>query len=208
MKSEFMTGTWKCQNFNSARTVGAILGTLKKYDACFYSFSASFFYLLCAKNRLSLDSLFIISSNLSCINTKQLNFQLETVWACSCRLLQGEELQLVREALRSLRDSFSGHDPQHHTLDTLEQGVSSLMDRLHSLDSQRRQDRGVHMLSHPHSRHLLSESPTHVTWLFTVCDCSPLQEEFKSPGRRANSTDRDSWPPSSSETDKKNPCSL
>ncbi|XP_026155054.1 dixin-A isoform X2 [Mastacembelus armatus] len=78
----------------------------------------------------------------------------------------GEELQLVREALRSLRDSFSGHDPQHHTLDTLEQGVSSLMDRLHSLtvDTHRRQDKG---------------------------------EEFKSPGRRANSTDRDSWPSSS-----------
>ncbi|KAK7905168.1 hypothetical protein WMY93_017775 [Mugilogobius chulae] len=77
---------------------------------------------------------------------------------------RGEELQLVREALRSLRDSFSGHDPQHHTLDTLEQGVASLMDRLHSLDSQLRQDRG---------------------------------EDFKSPGRRANSTDRDSWPQSS-----------
>uniref|UniRef100_A0AAX7TXL6 DIX domain-containing protein n=1 Tax=Astatotilapia calliptera TaxID=8154 RepID=A0AAX7TXL6_ASTCA len=76
---------------------------------------------------------------------------------------QGEELQVVREALRSLRDSFSGHDPQHHTLDTLEQGVATLMDRLHSLDTQRRQDRG----------------------------------EFKSPGRRANSTDRDSWLPSS-----------
>ncbi|XP_033833554.1 dixin-A [Periophthalmus magnuspinnatus] len=74
---------------------------------------------------------------------------------------RGEELQLVREALRSLRDSFSGHDPQHHTLDTLEQGVASLMDRLHSLDTQLRQDRG---------------------------------EDFKSPGRRANSTDRDSWP--------------
>ncbi|CAK6966658.1 dixin-A [Scomber scombrus] len=77
---------------------------------------------------------------------------------------RGEELQLVREALRSLRDSFSGHDPQHHTLDTLEQGVSSLMDRLHTFDTQRRQDKG---------------------------------EEFRSPGRRANSTDRDSWPPSS-----------
>ncbi|XP_034025033.1 dixin-A isoform X2 [Thalassophryne amazonica] len=76
----------------------------------------------------------------------------------------GEELQVVREALRSLRDSFSGHDPQHHTLDTLEQGVASLMDRLHSLDTQRRMDRG---------------------------------EDFKSPGRRANSTDRDSWPTSS-----------
>ncbi|TNN73218.1 Dixin-A [Liparis tanakae] len=77
---------------------------------------------------------------------------------------RGEELQLVREALRSLRDGFSGHDPQHHTLDTLEQGVASLMDRLLTVDSQRRQDRG---------------------------------EEFKSPGRRANSTDRDSWPQSS-----------
>uniref|UniRef100_A0A667XUB8 DIX domain containing 1a n=1 Tax=Myripristis murdjan TaxID=586833 RepID=A0A667XUB8_9TELE len=83
------------------------------------------------------------------------------MFVCLCH--QGEELQLVREALRSLRDSFSGHDPQHHTLDTLEQGVASLMDRLHTLDTQRRQDRG----------------------------------EFKSPGRRANPTDRDSWPPSS-----------
>ncbi|XP_037123213.1 dixin-A isoform X1 [Syngnathus acus] len=75
----------------------------------------------------------------------------------------GEELQLVREALRSLRDNFSGHDPQHHTLDTLEQGVSSLMERLHS-HAQRRHNKG---------------------------------EEFKSPGRRANSSDRESWPPTS-----------
>uniref|UniRef100_A0A8C7GLT6 DIX domain containing 1 n=1 Tax=Oncorhynchus kisutch TaxID=8019 RepID=A0A8C7GLT6_ONCKI len=81
----------------------------------------------------------------------------------STSLTQGEELQLVREALRSLRDGFSGHDPQHHTLDTLEQGVASLMDRLYTLDTRRRQqDRG-----------------------------------YKSPGRRANPTDRDSWPPSS-----------
>lgn len=64
--------------------------------------------------------------------------------------LQGEELQLVREALRSLRDNFSGHDPQHHTLDTLEQGVSSLVDRLHSLENQRRQDRGVDTHTHTH----------------------------------------------------------
>ncbi|KAK1788267.1 hypothetical protein P4O66_016714 [Electrophorus voltai] len=51
-----------------------------------------------------------------------------------------EELQLVRDALRSLRNSFGGHDPQHHTLDTLEQGVASLMDRLYILDSQHRQE--------------------------------------------------------------------
>ncbi|XP_066501504.1 dixin isoform X2 [Hoplias malabaricus] len=54
-----------------------------------------------------------------------------------------EELQLVRDALRSLRNSFAGHDPQHHTLDTLEQGVSSLMDRLYTLESHHRQDRKV-----------------------------------------------------------------
>ncbi|MCJ8739978.1 hypothetical protein PDJAM_G00053490 [Pangasius djambal] len=77
---------------------------------------------------------------------------------------RGDELQLVRDALRSLRNSFSGHDPQHHTLDTLEQGVSRLIDRLHSIDSKRRQDR---------------------------------KGSNKSPGRRANHTDRESWPPSS-----------
>ncbi|XP_075460539.1 dixin isoform X3 [Ascaphus truei] len=51
------------------------------------------------------------------------------------------DLQLVRDALRSLRNSFSGHDPQHHTIDSLEQGISSLMDRLHTIETQRRQDR-------------------------------------------------------------------
>lgn len=56
----------------------------------FCSLSASFFYLLCGKNRLSLDSLFIIYSNLFCINTKELNFQLETIWACSCRWCRGK----------------------------------------------------------------------------------------------------------------------
>ncbi|XP_053503451.1 dixin-A isoform X2 [Ictalurus furcatus] len=75
-----------------------------------------------------------------------------------------DELQLVWDALRSLRNSFSSHDPQHHTLDTLEQGVSSLIDQLHSVDSKRRQDR---------------------------------KGSNKSPGRRANHTDRESWPPSS-----------
>uniref|UniRef100_A0A3P8Z0H9 DIX domain-containing protein n=1 Tax=Esox lucius TaxID=8010 RepID=A0A3P8Z0H9_ESOLU len=93
------------------------------------------------------------------------------LWSCGPTIcggfyvcFQGEELQLVREALRCLRDGFSGHDPQHHTLDTLEQGVARLMDRLHTLDTRRRQDRGG---------------------------------QYKSPGRRANPTDRDSWPPSS-----------
>ncbi|KAK3531068.1 hypothetical protein QTP70_009451 [Hemibagrus guttatus] len=56
-------------------------------------------------------------------------------------LHQGDELQLVRDALRTLRNNFSGHDPQHHTLDTLEQGLTSLIDRLYPSGSKRRQDR-------------------------------------------------------------------
>ncbi|XP_074528007.1 dixin-A-like isoform X4 [Halichoeres trimaculatus] len=51
---------------------------------------------------------------------------------------QAEEVQLLRDALRSLRNNFRDHDPQHHTLDTLEQGIVSLIDRLHVL--------------HPHNR--------------------------------------------------------
>ncbi|XP_006111277.1 dixin isoform X1 [Pelodiscus sinensis] len=53
------------------------------------------------------------------------------------------DLQLVRDALRSLRNSFSGHDPQHHTIDSLEQGISSLMERLHRVETQKRQERRV-----------------------------------------------------------------
>ncbi|KAM9846979.1 dixin-like [Aulostomus maculatus] len=67
-----------------------------------------------------------------------------------------EEVQLLREALRSLRNNLRDQDPQHHTLDTLEQGIVSLIDRLHVLHSQR--GRG------------------------------------KSPRRKVNSTDCDSWP--------------
>ncbi|XP_030603022.1 dixin isoform X3 [Archocentrus centrarchus] len=50
---------------------------------------------------------------------------------------QAEEVQLLRDALRSLRNNFRDHDPQHHTLDTLEQGIVSLIDRLHVLHTQR-----------------------------------------------------------------------
>ena len=56
---------------------------------------------------------------------------------------QSSDLQLVRDALRSLRTSFSGHDPQHHTIDSLEQGISSLMERLHAMETQRKQERRV-----------------------------------------------------------------
>ncbi|XP_071754259.2 dixin isoform X2 [Centroberyx gerrardi] len=48
-----------------------------------------------------------------------------------------EEVQLLRDSLRSLRNNFREHDPQHHTLDTLEQGIASLIDRLHVLHTYR-----------------------------------------------------------------------
>ncbi|KAM7087287.1 dixin isoform 4-T4 [Molossus nigricans] len=57
------------------------------------------------------------------------------------------DLQLVRDALRSLRNSFSGHDPQHHTIDSLEQGISSLMERLHVMETQKKQERRVRVKS-------------------------------------------------------------
>lgn len=63
---------------------------------------------------------------------------------------QTSDLQLVREALRSLRNSFSGHDPQHHTIDSLEQGISSLMERLHRMEVQKRQEKRVR--GHPSMR--------------------------------------------------------
>ncbi|XP_045433928.1 dixin isoform X8 [Pipistrellus kuhlii] len=53
------------------------------------------------------------------------------------------DLQLVRDALRSLRNSFSGHDPQHHTIDSLEQGISSLMERLHAMETHKKQEKRV-----------------------------------------------------------------
>ncbi|XP_057677952.1 dixin-like isoform X2 [Corythoichthys intestinalis] len=48
-----------------------------------------------------------------------------------------EEVQLLRDALRSLRNDLRVHDPQHHTLDTLEQGIVSLIDRLHAVYTHR-----------------------------------------------------------------------
>ncbi|XP_019108732.1 dixin-A isoform X3 [Larimichthys crocea] len=50
---------------------------------------------------------------------------------------QAEEVQLLRDSLRSLRNNFRDHDPQHHTLDTLEQGIVSLIDRLHVVHTNR-----------------------------------------------------------------------
>uniref|UniRef100_A0A3P8V9V4 Dixin n=1 Tax=Cynoglossus semilaevis TaxID=244447 RepID=A0A3P8V9V4_CYNSE len=52
-------------------------------------------------------------------------------------LSDAEEVQLLRDSLESLRNNFRDHAPQHHTLDTLEQGIVSLMDRLQVLHAHR-----------------------------------------------------------------------
>uniref|UniRef100_W5KFE8 Dixin n=1 Tax=Astyanax mexicanus TaxID=7994 RepID=W5KFE8_ASTMX len=103
-----------------------------------------------------------------------------------------EELQLVRDALRSLRNSFAGHDPQHHTLDTLEQGVASLMDRLYAVDSHHKQERKVRAksprhkaphtdrdswpskMSHSHSSPALSSSACTKVLYFTDRSLTPF----------------------------------
>jgi len=41
-----------------------------------------------------------------------------------------EELQVAREALSSLRTNFRSNDPNHHTLDTLEQCMAFLLERI------------------------------------------------------------------------------
>lgn len=88
---------------------------------------------------------FFYKSNLPQILWLNLNIYMKLMMSLNGLLSswQTEELQLVRDALRSLRNSFGGHDPQHHTLDTLEQGMASLMDRLYTLDSRTRHERKV-----------------------------------------------------------------
>lgn len=46
-----------------------------------------------------------------------------------------EELQVARDALSSLRSNFRGNDPNHHTLDTLEQCMAFLLERIAGPDS-------------------------------------------------------------------------
>lgn len=72
-----------------------------------------------------------------------------------------DEVQLLRDSLRSLRNNFRDHDPQQHTLDTLEQGIVSLMDRLHVLHTHRERGKS------PRRRGQATESDT---WPYTkVC---------------------------------------
>ncbi|KAH0623331.1 hypothetical protein JD844_031547 [Phrynosoma platyrhinos] len=92
------------------------------------------------------------------------------------------DLQLVREALRSLRNSFSGHDPQHHTIDSLEQGISSLMERLHRMEMQKRQERRISIrlestfreLPHSHSTPAMSSSACTKVLYFTDRSLTPF----------------------------------
>ena len=58
-----------------------------------------------------------------------------------CFILQtgadgADEMSVFRDSLLSLRHCFNVSDPNQHTLDTLEQGISSLIERIpYSLNS-------------------------------------------------------------------------
>ncbi|XP_072049324.1 dixin-like isoform X2 [Amphiura filiformis] len=41
-----------------------------------------------------------------------------------------DEMSTLRSALRSLRTNMSSHDPNHHALDSLEQGISAMMEQI------------------------------------------------------------------------------
>uniref|UniRef100_H3CXA8 Dixin n=1 Tax=Tetraodon nigroviridis TaxID=99883 RepID=H3CXA8_TETNG len=65
-------------------------------------------------------------------------FTVESAGVTGAESVRGtEEVQLLRDGLRSLRNNFRDHDPQQHTLDTLEQGIVSLIERLHVLHARR-----------------------------------------------------------------------
>uniref|UniRef100_A0A3Q3XF69 DIX domain-containing protein n=1 Tax=Mola mola TaxID=94237 RepID=A0A3Q3XF69_MOLML len=77
-------------------------------------------------------------------------------------LTQTEEVQLLRDALRSLRNNLRDQDPQHHTLDTLEQGIVSLIDRLHVLHTYR-----VHIVNTFHT-HIVFPSHSDSPCVYTL----------------------------------------
>ncbi|XP_064617461.1 dixin-like isoform X2 [Liolophura sinensis] len=54
----------------------------------------------------------------------------------SALLTNADELQVVRDSLQSLRSGFLGADPHQHTIDTLEQSISTLIEKLHTAHSQ------------------------------------------------------------------------
>lgn len=62
-----------------------------------------------------------------------------------------DEMSVLHDALSSLRQCFQKTDPQQHTLDTVEQGISTLVERLpHPGSSSSTMHNGGHMVSHDH----------------------------------------------------------
>ena len=59
------------------------------------------------------------------------NLYLITGMCFICHCQRSEEMEVVREAIESLRSCFRPHDPHHHTLDTLEQVVTSFKHLTH-----------------------------------------------------------------------------
>lgn len=59
------------------------------------------------------------------------------------QLTNADELQVVRDSLQSLRSGFLGADPHQHTIDTLEQSISTLIEKLHTAHSQVGDSKGL-----------------------------------------------------------------
>ncbi|XP_045209608.2 dixin-like isoform X2 [Mercenaria mercenaria] len=64
-----------------------------------------------------------------------------------------DELGVLRESLSSLRQCFLNTDPQQHTLDTLEQGISTLMERLPNPNNAM-SNSGGHSLNSSYEQHV------------------------------------------------------
>uniref|UniRef100_A0A3P8V8W1 Dixin n=1 Tax=Cynoglossus semilaevis TaxID=244447 RepID=A0A3P8V8W1_CYNSE len=101
-------------------------------------------------------------------------------------LSDAEEVQLLRDSLESLRNNFRDHAPQHHTLDTLEQGIVSLMDRLQVLHAHRvRYDWTLSVCLNWRREKELRES----SGIFSP----KLQGRVSSPRRKGQRSDHDPW---------------
>lgn len=59
-------------------------------------------------------------------------------------LIIHEELQVARDALQSLRKGFRRNDSHHHTIDTLEQSIALLMERLHFAEMEKVVTESIH----------------------------------------------------------------
>lgn len=69
--------------------------------------------------------------------------------------IQREELQVVAEALGNLRRCFPANDPRQHTLDTVDQSLAALLERINALEMA-----STTLMSSPLMRRTINEKDT------------------------------------------------